>query len=155
MRYRLVALPILLASGGCHDSKPPGPPERIKNPDTLPGLPAMGRERRIVVVADGILSGEGLAAQDRYPARIEAALRAHGVNARVSAITPKQLAALPTDPALRPELIVADRMWSGMGASVLVPDFGKVLAGGPPDEETVGDMVAASRERIARALPPR
>jgi hypothetical protein len=143
-----------MALAGCGDAAPPKPPERIENPDAMPGLPLVGQERRIVVVADGVLSGEGLAQEDRYPARIEAALRAHGINARVTVIATDRLAALPTDPARRPELIVADRTLSGMGVKVLVPDFGKAVADGPPDEQAIGDMVEATRAQIAGALPP-
>lgn len=158
IRPALLALCGATALAACGDAPPAQPPERIENPDLLPGLPAMGRERRIVVVTDGVLSGEGLMAQDRFPARIEAALRAHGVNARVTAIAPGRLATLPVDPARRPELIVAARPLAGPapgGARVLVPDFAKAVGADQPDGEAIGDMVAASRDLIAGALPTR
>lgn len=48
-------------------------------------VPVMGPERRILAVGDSLLAGYGLAsANESYPARLEAALRARGINARVS-----------------------------------------------------------------------
>ena len=47
--------------------------------------PVMGPERRILAVGDSLLAGYGLASPDEaYPARLEAALRARGINARVT-----------------------------------------------------------------------
>jgi acyl-CoA thioesterase-1 len=46
--------------------------------------PVMGPERRILAVGDSLLAGYGLAStNEAYPARLEAALRARGINARV------------------------------------------------------------------------
>jgi acyl-CoA thioesterase-1 len=45
----------------------------------------MGRERRILAVGDSLLAGYGLvSANDAYPARLETALRARGINAKVT-----------------------------------------------------------------------
>jgi acyl-CoA thioesterase-1 len=48
-------------------------------------IPVMGPERRIIAFGDSLFAGYGLkdAAGDSYPARLEAALRARGVNARI------------------------------------------------------------------------
>lgn len=48
-----------------------------------PALPVMGPERRILAFGDSLFAGYGLQPGESYPARLEAALRARGVNARV------------------------------------------------------------------------
>ncbi len=44
----------------------------------------MGREWRILAIGDSLFAGYGLRAEQSYPARLEAALRARGVNARIA-----------------------------------------------------------------------
>jgi acyl-CoA thioesterase-1 len=53
--------------------------------DGPPPIPVMGEEVRILAFGDSLFAGYGLedAAGDSYPARLEAALRARGVNARI------------------------------------------------------------------------
>jgi acyl-CoA thioesterase-1 len=51
----------------------------------LPAVPVMGPERRIVAFGDSLFAGYGLDPRDSYPSKLEAALRAKGVNARVVA----------------------------------------------------------------------
>jgi acyl-CoA thioesterase-1 len=51
-------------------------------PSDLP--PVMGPEKRILAVGDSLFAGYGLNAGESYPSRLEAALRAQGVNARVT-----------------------------------------------------------------------
>ncbi|WP_254049829.1 arylesterase [Novosphingobium sp. TH158] len=46
--------------------------------------PIMGPERRILAVGDSLFAGYGLTANEAYPTRLEAALRAKGINARVT-----------------------------------------------------------------------
>ncbi|MXO90792.1 arylesterase [Altererythrobacter aquaemixtae] len=43
----------------------------------------MGPERRILAFGDSLFAGYGVAQSDSYPAKLEAALRAGGINARV------------------------------------------------------------------------
>jgi acyl-CoA thioesterase-1 len=47
----------------------------------LPAIPVMGREQRILAFGDSLFAGYGLKEGESYPARLEAALRAKGVNA--------------------------------------------------------------------------
>jgi len=85
--YRVVtAGAIALALGACSGSSVPvpeastsaaAPPEAV--------LPVMGPERHILAVGDSLFAGYGLAsAAESYPARLEGALRARGINARIA-----------------------------------------------------------------------
>jgi len=49
-----------------------------------PAIPVMGPERPILAFGDSLLAGYGLDDGDSYPAKLEAALRARGVNARLT-----------------------------------------------------------------------
>jgi len=48
------------------------------------GAPVAGPERRVLALGDSLFAGYGLASGQAYPVRLEAALRAKGLNARVS-----------------------------------------------------------------------
>lgn len=57
-------------------------PEAAASADAaLPAIPVMGPERRILAFGDSLFAGYGLKDGESYPARLEAALRAKGVNA--------------------------------------------------------------------------
>ena len=47
----------------------------------LPEIPVMGPERRILAFGDSLFAGYGLSPAQSYPAKLEAALRAQGINA--------------------------------------------------------------------------
>jgi acyl-CoA thioesterase-1 len=49
----------------------------------LPAVPVMGPERKIIAFGDSLFAGYGLDPRDAYPEKLEAALRARGVNANV------------------------------------------------------------------------
>ncbi len=51
--------------------------------DEPPGIPVMGPERPILAFGDSLLAGYGLEDGESYPDRLEQALRARGVNARI------------------------------------------------------------------------
>jgi acyl-CoA thioesterase I len=46
--------------------------------------PVMGREVRIVALGDSLFAGYGVKRDESYPARLEAALRGRGINARIA-----------------------------------------------------------------------
>ncbi|HET9629426.1 MAG TPA: arylesterase [Novosphingobium sp.] len=57
----------------------------ISSAPSADAQPVMGPERRILAVGDSLLAGYGLASvNEAYPARLEAALRARGINAKVT-----------------------------------------------------------------------
>ena len=78
----LVAAMLLAA---CADDAPPAPAEtgEARN-DPAPQAEISGEERRILAFGDSLFAGYGLAADEGYPEKLEAALRARGINARVA-----------------------------------------------------------------------
>jgi acyl-CoA thioesterase-1 len=76
---------IMVAAGllaGCKAEAPAPAPDPAAG-DTRDERPVMGPERRILAFGDSLFAGYGLENGESYPARLEAALRARGVNARV------------------------------------------------------------------------
>ena len=70
---------LLLAS--CGQSSEPAP-----KPSTAAAaeVPVMGRERRILALGDSLFAGYGVKPGESYPAKLEASLRARGINARIT-----------------------------------------------------------------------
>lgn len=78
--FALALGPALLIAG-CQDKAPqPAPSETSAVAD----LPVMGPERPILAFGNSLLAGYGLKDGESYPARLEQALRARGVNARIA-----------------------------------------------------------------------
>jgi len=77
-------LPFALALSACDTSGPPAPEPSAEASAALDDLPVMGPERPILAFGDSLLAGYGLNDGESYPARLEKALRARGVNARIS-----------------------------------------------------------------------
>lgn len=73
-----------LALAAC--DKAPAPPATPSESaaDAPPAIPVMGPERPILAFGDSLLAGYGLADGESYPDRLEQALRARGVNARIA-----------------------------------------------------------------------
>lgn len=88
MKWKSVALlasPLTLAFvlGACGSTEP-ATPAPAQNASAAPDLPVMGEELRIVALGDSLFTGYGLEPGKSYPARLEAALRARGLNARIT-----------------------------------------------------------------------
>ena len=77
------AAALLLAA--CADDAPPAPAEteQARN-EPLAEAEVAGEERRILAFGDSLFAGYGLAEDEGYPEKLEAALRARGLNARVA-----------------------------------------------------------------------
>jgi acyl-CoA thioesterase-1 len=78
-----IALALAACSGGS-DEAATAPATAEAGGEVLPELPVMGPERRILAFGDSLFAGYGLDPAQSYPARLEAALRAKGVNARIA-----------------------------------------------------------------------
>lgn len=78
----LAGLALVLAGCGSDKGAPPAVTASEAGPDSE-ALPVAGPERSILAFGDSLLTGYGLRDGESYPARLEAALRARGVNARI------------------------------------------------------------------------
>lgn len=74
----------LAACSGDADKAARTPETATTAQDELPAIPVMGPERRILAFGDSLFAGYGLDPAQSYPARLEAALRAKGVNAKIA-----------------------------------------------------------------------
>ncbi len=115
----------------------------------LPEIPVMGPERRIMAFGDSLFAGYGLAEDQGYPERLEAALRVGGINARVidagvsgdtSAAGLQRLAFTLDAQEEKPDLFILE-----LGGNDL-------LRGLSPDE-TRANFVAMLDELKAREIP--
>ena len=79
----LAALALL---GGCGGNNAPTPDPTSGAPidAVIPDVPVMGREIAMLAIGDSLFTGYGLPEGDSYPAKLEAALRARGINARIA-----------------------------------------------------------------------
>lgn len=64
-------------------AEPPVPQTDAGSP-TNAEVPVMGPERRILAFGDSLFAGYNLQKSNSYPAKLEAAMRAKGINARVA-----------------------------------------------------------------------
>jgi acyl-CoA thioesterase-1 len=81
----LAGLFLLAGCGGEGTAPDPRPSATAEvSADAPPEIPVVGQERRILALGDSLFAGYGLNAGEGYPERLEAALRAKGVNARIS-----------------------------------------------------------------------
>lgn len=77
----LAAMALLAGCGGEERQPEPPKPSAVEAP---PDVPVMGAERRILAIGDSLFTGYGLEQHEGYPERLEAALRARGINARIA-----------------------------------------------------------------------
>ncbi|MDE2435805.1 MAG: arylesterase [Sphingomonadales bacterium] len=83
-RARLVASGAMLALTACGKEAPQPQASAAVAEAHEPALPpVMGEEVKIVALGDSLFAGPGLDPGQNYPSRLEAALRARGVNARI------------------------------------------------------------------------
>ncbi|MEM8726166.1 MAG: arylesterase [Pseudomonadota bacterium] len=77
----------VLALGACSENAedtatvPAAGSSQAASEGDLPAIPVMGPERRILAFGDSLFAGYGLTKEQSYPAKLEAALRAQGINA--------------------------------------------------------------------------
>lgn len=84
--YRIpiaMAAALLLAACG-QDKVPEAPATAAARAVPPPDVPVMGREVRVLALGDSLFAGYGVKREESYPAKLEAALRARGINARIA-----------------------------------------------------------------------
>ncbi|WP_233996741.1 arylesterase [Porphyrobacter sp. CACIAM 03H1] len=77
-----VSLALAACGEGADEAAPAAPLAEDGRPE-LPAVPVMGPERVIIAFGDSLFAGYGLDPRDAYPEKLEAALRAKGINADV------------------------------------------------------------------------
>jgi len=81
---RLSIVPAIILLAGCDSAPPPAEPVDPDAGEAVIEQPIMGPERRILAFGDSLFAGYNVDTADSYPSKLEAALRARGVNARVA-----------------------------------------------------------------------
>lgn len=71
---------LALALGACGQQAA----EPVAPTPTASEQPVAGPERRILAFGDSLFAGQGVGMENSYPAQLEAALRAEGINARIA-----------------------------------------------------------------------
>ena len=82
--YRAAPALAAFLLAACGSGSPPAAPPSEASAEAPPEVPVMGEERRILALGDSLFAGYGLKNGESYPAQLEAALRARGVNARIA-----------------------------------------------------------------------
>ena len=76
-------LAAILLTGCGEGAAPAAKPAATASAAAAPEVPVMGREIHILALGDSLFAGYGLRRDESYPARLETALRARGINARI------------------------------------------------------------------------
>lgn len=88
MRARLWLAGLLVLAGcggeGSASQESPRTAPSAASADAPPDIPIVGEEQRILALGDSLFAGYGLAEGEGYPDKLEAALRAKGINARIA-----------------------------------------------------------------------
>jgi acyl-CoA thioesterase-1 len=79
-----LALSLAACGGDAGSGEARTPDLRADGDAALPEVPVMGPERRILAFGDSLFAGYGLDPDQSYPARLEAGLRAKGINAAIT-----------------------------------------------------------------------
>ncbi len=85
MKLYATVLLLAVALAGCSKKDTsPTPKVAATTAASAPEMAIVGREWRVLALGDSLFAGYGVRPAESYPSRLEAALRAHGVNARVA-----------------------------------------------------------------------
>ncbi|MEP5938479.1 MAG: arylesterase [Erythrobacter sp.] len=82
---RLMALTVTLALAACGSEAPVADPQGQSSSGSLANaeIPIMGPEKNILAFGDSLFAGYNVDPADSYPAKLQNALRARGINAQV------------------------------------------------------------------------
>ncbi len=146
-----LALMAMLAA--CGTDKPAAPPQATASASSAADAPAalqvVGEEMRIVALGDSLFAGYGLDPSQSYPVRIEGALRARGINAKM---TNAGVSGDTTAGGLQRVDFVIDSM-DKPPQLVLISLGGNDMLRGLPPEETRKNLAAILGKLKARGIP--
>ena len=153
MPFWAVTAGAALALAGCEES-PDGttPPLTAESADAggdLPAIPIMGPELSVLAFGDSLFAGYGLDISESYPARLEAALRARGINA---VMTNAGISGDTTAAGLQRLAFTLDEMEEEPDLFILELGGNDPLRGLSPDQ-TRANMKAMLDELQARNIP--
>lgn len=146
-------VPVLLAGmlSACGGDDPATQAQRQEEPFAVrPDMqPVMGPERHILAFGDSLFAGYNIRQEESYPARLEVALRARGINARIAnagvsgdttAAGLQRLAFTLDSQPVKPDLVILE-----LG--------GNDLLRGLPVKQTRDNLVAMLDELARRDIP--
>lgn len=81
MKWKVAAAVATLSLSACGGEAAPVPAESAA--PAMPDLPVVGEQVTILAFGDSLFAGYGVEQSQSYPARLEAALRARGINAKI------------------------------------------------------------------------
>lgn len=81
MKWKFAVALATLILGSCGEAPAPVPPESAG--PAMPDLPVVGEPVTILALGDSLFAGYGVEPNQSYPSRLEAALRARGINAQM------------------------------------------------------------------------
>lgn len=81
MKWKFAVAVATLTLGACGEAPAPVPTESAS--PAMPDLPVVGEEVAVLALGDSLFAGYGVEPNQSYPSRLEAALRARGINARI------------------------------------------------------------------------
>ena len=147
MLKRLWSIIAVISLTSCGSEAPV--PEQLTGAEAPIEAPVMGPERRVLAFGDSLFAGYNVAKGDSYPAKLEAALRARGINARVSnagvsgdttAAGLQRLAFTLDAQQVKPELVIVE-----LGGNDLLRNL--------PPTETRANLTAILEELAKRNIP--
>jgi acyl-CoA thioesterase-1 len=148
-------LAIVLLLGACSDSERGGEGAATTSraeaeaDGALAPIPVMGPERRIIAFGDSLFAGYGLREGESYPDRLQAALRARGINA---AITNAGVSGDTTAAGRQRLAFTLDAQSQKPDLFILELGGNDLLRGLSPDE-TRANLAAMLDELEARGVP--
>lgn len=145
--WSIAALVFLAACNG--DTDPASRAEATGAPAVPVDIEVSGPERRVLAFGDSLFAGYGLVEHEGFPERLEVALRARGINARV------------IDAGVSGDTTAAGRQRIGfvLDSEAAPPDLvivelgGNDLLRGIPPEQTRANLAAILEELRSRNLP--
>lgn len=149
MKMYIAPIAVLALLAGCNEPQQPVIPPVEAAGDVAPQIPVMGREVRVLAFGDSLLTGYGLKDGEGYPARLEAALRARGINAR---LIDAAVSGDTTQAGLQRLAFALDAQSSAPDLAVISLGGNDMLRGLPP-EQTRANLDALLAEFSKRGIP--